>query len=159
MFCYLLALKIRYPQRIFLLRGNEEDKFETQTRGFYNYCLGYYQEDESAWKLYCSVFECLPLAACIDIKVGNPPTPLLNSSKTNIYFLRYFVYIVAWVQMLILCNGYSLLIATMIITTHHPPPPTTHHPPPTTHHRPTTTTGLCHLTSLHQISRCNTQQP
>ena len=70
MFCYLLALKIRYPQRIFLLRGNEEDKFETQTRSFYNYCLGYYQEDESAWKLYCSVFECLPLAACVDNKVG-----------------------------------------------------------------------------------------
>ena len=35
-FCLLLALKVRYPERITLLRGGDESRALTQTKGFYD---------------------------------------------------------------------------------------------------------------------------
>ncbi|XP_045592167.1 serine/threonine-protein phosphatase 2A catalytic subunit beta isoform [Procambarus clarkii] len=61
----LLAMKLRYPQRVTLLRGNHECRLTTQVYGFYDECYATYQSCD-AWKCFMSVFDCLPLTALVD---------------------------------------------------------------------------------------------
>lgn len=67
-FLLLLALKVRYPDRLYLLRGNHECKQITQVYGFYDECIRRYGSP-IVWRYCTDVFEYLTLAVVIDEKV------------------------------------------------------------------------------------------
>jgi len=62
--CLLLAYKVKYPENMFMLRGNHECSSITRIYGFYDECKRRYSI--KLWKNFCDVFNCLPPAALID---------------------------------------------------------------------------------------------
>ncbi|WKX98482.1 hypothetical protein Q1695_013846 [Nippostrongylus brasiliensis] len=66
-FLLLLALKVRYPDRMMLIRGNHESRQITQVYGFYDECLRKYGS-AAVWKACTEVFDYLSLSAVIDGK-------------------------------------------------------------------------------------------
>jgi serine/threonine-protein phosphatase PP1 catalytic subunit len=66
-FSYLLALKIKYPKNIWLLRGNHETPDICRLYGFYDECTARYSE--ALWNRFVEVFRFLPLAAVISSRI------------------------------------------------------------------------------------------
>jgi serine/threonine-protein phosphatase 2A catalytic subunit len=60
----LLALKVRYRDRITILRGNHESRQITQVYGFYDECSRKYG-NSNVWKSLTELFDFLPLTAVV----------------------------------------------------------------------------------------------
>ena len=64
----LLCLKLRYPDRITLLRGNHESRQITQVYGFYTECIRKYSSPR-VWAAITDAFDYLPIAAVIGDRI------------------------------------------------------------------------------------------
>eukprot|EP01103_Thecamoeba_quadrilineata_P014554 TRINITY_DN4367_c0_g1_i1.p1 TRINITY_DN4367_c0_g1~~TRINITY_DN4367_c0_g1_i1.p1 ORF type:complete len:1085 (+),score=376.77 TRINITY_DN4367_c0_g1_i1:53-3307(+) len=65
---YLLTLKLQFPQRIFLLRGNHECRSVSAHYNFKTECL--YKYDSSIYELFMDAFDALPVAATVETPHG-----------------------------------------------------------------------------------------
>ncbi|KAI3617896.1 hypothetical protein CBS9595_003805 [Malassezia furfur] len=64
----LLALKVRYPDRMTLIRGNHESRQITHVYGFYDECTRKYGS-ANVWRYCCDVFDYMSLGAIVDGRV------------------------------------------------------------------------------------------
>jgi len=60
---FLMCYKLKYPDRLFLLRGNHECGSINRIYGFYDECKRRY--NIKLWKLFTDCFNCLPIAAVV----------------------------------------------------------------------------------------------
>lgn len=71
--CLLMALKIRFPDKIHLLRGNHEDKWINNAFGFADECSNRLGEDptdhDSVYNKINDFFDWLPLCAVIEDRI------------------------------------------------------------------------------------------
>jgi serine/threonine-protein phosphatase 4 catalytic subunit len=81
-FLLLLGLKVRYPERMALIRGNHESRQITQIYGFYDECTRKYENGANVWRYCCDVFDYLSLGALIDgdvLAVHGGLSPSINT--------------------------------------------------------------------------------
>ncbi|KAG5519733.1 hypothetical protein PMAC_000006 [Pneumocystis sp. 'macacae'] len=67
-FLLLLSFKVRYPDRITLIRGNHESRQITQVYGFYDECIRKYG-NTNVWRYCTEIFDYLSLAAIVDGRI------------------------------------------------------------------------------------------
>lgn len=100
----LVALKLRYRDRVTILRGNHESRQITQVYGFYDECLRKYG-NANVWRFFTDLFDYLPLTALIE----NQVSPGLDLS------VNFLVHRVTYVHLQIFClhGGLSPSIDTL----------------------------------------------
>lgn len=62
----LVVLKLKYPSRITLIRGNHESRQITTNYGFYTECLNKYGASSQVWQYFTDIFDYLVLLCTID---------------------------------------------------------------------------------------------
>ena len=61
---YLLSLKLKYPNEVFMLRGNHECREMTSTYNFREQCVSMF--DLEVYEAFMDLFDCLPLACVVN---------------------------------------------------------------------------------------------
>ncbi|XP_071446072.1 serine/threonine-protein phosphatase 2A catalytic subunit alpha isoform-like [Hetaerina americana] len=64
----LVALKVKYQERITILRGNHETPKITKVYGFYDECMRKYGS-ANVWRFFNNLFNYLPLTALVDSQI------------------------------------------------------------------------------------------
>jgi serine/threonine-protein phosphatase 2A catalytic subunit len=64
----LFLLKVRFRDRVFILRGNHESRQITQVYGFYDECMRKYGT-ANVWRMFTDAFDYLPLTALVDSRI------------------------------------------------------------------------------------------
>ena len=64
----MFLYKLRYSDRITILRGNHESRQITQVYGFYDECLRKYSSS-NVWKYFTDTFDYLPLTAVVENQI------------------------------------------------------------------------------------------
>jgi serine/threonine-protein phosphatase PPG1 len=64
----LVCLKLRYPERVHLIRGNHESRGVTQSYGFYTECARKYG-NANVWHYFTDMFDFLTLSVVIDNQI------------------------------------------------------------------------------------------
>jgi len=77
----LVLLKVRFPERITILRGNHESRQITQVYGFYDEVVRKYG-NATVWTQFTDLFDYLPLAAIVDNAMFTPHGGLSPSVQT-----------------------------------------------------------------------------
>ncbi|CTQ40653.1 protein phosphatase 2 (formerly 2A), catalytic subunit [Babesia microti strain RI] len=77
----IVALKVRYSDRVCIIRGNHECRQITQVYGFYDECLRKYG-NSNVWRYFTDMFDYLPLSAIIEDRIFCPHAGLSPSIDT-----------------------------------------------------------------------------
>lgn len=83
----LVSLKVRFKDRITILRGNHESRQITQVYGFYDECLRKYG-NANVWKYFTDLFDYLPLTALVDSQVSFKHFLKMSNKKIEILIFQ-----------------------------------------------------------------------
>eukprot|EP00929_Paragymnodinium_shiwhaense_P002332 TRINITY_DN10255_c0_g1_i1.p1 TRINITY_DN10255_c0_g1~~TRINITY_DN10255_c0_g1_i1.p1 ORF type:complete len:513 (+),score=102.77 TRINITY_DN10255_c0_g1_i1:76-1614(+) len=64
----LLSLKVCFPKRVWLIRGNHEDAVANNSYGFEKVCANYFKDGRTTFNIIQMCFDLLPFACLIDKK-------------------------------------------------------------------------------------------